>query len=179
MRSIKKTSFVLIFIAIEILVLSSFRGVTLAAPAQDNSHGTFYDIFSDATGITTTGSAEFDTYQNNIRIADNNNASLHLGSLFIFKIFNPSVLIKPLGKIFDVDTQKSIGRSLVYLFKPQLNELTQTQVADTQGRCGFLIGDEKYYLVAQKPGYVFPQDKMEIVGQAGSMVKKDLGMRKI
>ncbi|MEK7580343.1 MAG: hypothetical protein AAB465_01900, partial [Patescibacteria group bacterium] len=55
----KKISFVLIFLAIGILVLSSFRGVTLAAPAQDNSRGTFYDNFTDTTGITTTGSAEF------------------------------------------------------------------------------------------------------------------------
>jgi len=104
---------------------------------------------------------------------------IHLALLFIFRIFNPNVLIKPLGKIFNLSTQESIGQGLVYLFEPQFNKLIQTQIVDAQGRYGFLIGEEKYYLVAQKPGYVFPQDKVEIVGQVEGIAKKDLGLKKI
>ncbi len=103
---------------------------------------------------------------------------VHLILLFIFRFFNPNVLIKSLGRTFNLNTQEPVGQTLVYLFEPQFNKLVQTQIADTRGKYGFLIGDEKYYLVAQKPGYVFPQDKMEIVGQAESMVKKDLGMKR-
>ncbi len=106
---------------------------------------------------------------------------LQLLMLLVFRYFIEKILPykQHLGRVFDIDTNKNIGQSLIYLFEPQFGKLIQTQIADNDGLYGFLIGNQKYYLVAEKPGYVFPQDKMEIVGQVEGIAKKDLGMKKI
>ena len=66
----KKISFVLIFLTIGILVFSSFRGVTLAAPAQDNSHGTFYDNFSDSSAVSLNSYSELNANQTRLELKE-------------------------------------------------------------------------------------------------------------
>ena len=105
---------------------------------------------------------------------------LQLLMFLVFRYFIEKILPRKqhLGRVFDIDTNKNIGQSLVYLFEPQFGKLIQMQIADNDGLYGFLIGNQKYYLVAEKPGYIFPQDKIEIVGQTEGIAKKDLGLQK-
>jgi len=105
---------------------------------------------------------------------------LQILMLLVFRYFIEKILPykQRLGRVFDIDTNKNISQSLVYLFEPQFGKLIQTQIADNNGLYGFLIGNQKYYLVAEKPGYIFSEGKVEIEGIKDGLVKKDLGMKK-
>lgn len=63
---------------------------------------------------------------------------------------------KPWGVVFDSTTGRPIKGAIVRIFSREFDKLRESLVTDTGGRFGFLIDIGDYYVVAQKPGFVFP-----------------------
>ena len=65
--------------------------------------------------------------------------------------------------------------------KSKYNKLLETQITDSKGRYGFLVGNNIFYLTASKPEYetlkTKPMDLTEV--EVGAVVAKDLELKKI
>lgn len=103
---------------------------------------------------------------------------LHIILLVLFNRLALGKSIKPWGKVFNVANQKSLSRSVVRIFDIKYGKLLLTTVSKSDGRYGFLVGQETYSLIPFKEGYKFPPQKVEIIGTKERVVRKDLGMEK-
>ncbi|MFH2105344.1 MAG: chitobiase/beta-hexosaminidase C-terminal domain-containing protein, partial [Parcubacteria group bacterium] len=103
---------------------------------------------------------------------------LHIILLILFNRLALGKSAKPWGKVFSVANKSSLPRSVVRLFDSKYGRLLLTTVSKSDGRYGFLVGQETYSLVPFKDGYKFPPQKIEIIGTKERVVRKDLGMEK-
>ncbi|MBU1177768.1 chitobiase/beta-hexosaminidase C-terminal domain-containing protein [Patescibacteria group bacterium] len=103
---------------------------------------------------------------------------LHIILLILFHRLALGKSAKPWGKVYNVTNKKSLSRSVVRLFDNKYGKLLLTTVSKSDGRYGFLVGQETYSLSPFKEGYQFPPQKVEIVGTEEQVVRKDLGMEK-
>jgi len=103
---------------------------------------------------------------------------LHIILLILFNRLALGRSAKPWGKVFNVANKGSLSRSVVRLFDSKYGKLLLTTVSKSDGRYGFLVGQETYSLVPFKEGYKFPPQKAEIIGAKEQVVRKDLGMEK-
>jgi hypothetical protein len=60
---------------------------------------------------------------------------------------------KKLGKVFDAITNKPLPRAVVRIFDAKFNKLLETQITDSRGRYGFLVGKNIFYLTGEAKGY--------------------------
>jgi hypothetical protein len=102
----------------------------------------------------------------------------HLAFLLFFKKMAVKSLPKPWGEVFNLMRPKEkLGNAVIRLFDSQYGRLLLTQVTSNGGRYGFLVGNEKYILTCEKPGFALPGDKLEITGQREQgIIKKDIGL---
>jgi len=57
------------------------------------------------------------------------------------------------GIVYDKETKKPLGSSVVRIFETQFNKLLSSQITDSKGRYSFLTGRNIYYVTAEKGGY--------------------------
>jgi len=97
----------------------------------------------------------------------------------IFKKLGIGEKAKSFGEIKDVDEKKKIGRSIVRVFDSKFNKLLDTQVADSNGRYAFLVGNQIYYLTADKPGYFSKRSPLyNLAGKESGYLAQDLFLKK-
>ncbi|MFH0831127.1 MAG: hypothetical protein V1895_03645 [Parcubacteria group bacterium] len=60
------------------------------------------------------------------------------------------------GTAYDRSNDEPLAHTVVRIFDGTYNRVLEQQVADRQGRFGFLVGKSSYYLDAIKSGYTFP-----------------------
>jgi hypothetical protein len=60
---------------------------------------------------------------------------------------------KKLGKVYDVLTNKPLSRAMVRIYDAKFKKLLETQMTDSRGRYGFLVGKNVYYLAGGAKGY--------------------------
>ncbi|MBT7348797.1 carboxypeptidase regulatory-like domain-containing protein, partial [Candidatus Falkowbacteria bacterium] len=60
---------------------------------------------------------------------------------------------KSWGIVRDLENKKTLSRTIVRVFETKFNKLLDTQVTDGKGRYAFLVGNQEYYVTAEKPGY--------------------------
>jgi uncharacterized repeat protein (TIGR01451 family) len=60
---------------------------------------------------------------------------------------------KSWGVIKDSERKAPLSRAVVRVFDTKFNKLLETQVTDHKGRYAFLVGNQEYYLTADKPGF--------------------------
>ncbi len=102
---------------------------------------------------------------------------LHLAMLFFFIVLARKKDEKPFGRVYNKDNNNSLSKSVVRLFDSKYGRLLSTTVSKSDGRYGFLAGDNKYLLNSTKEGFVFPEGKIEIMGEKQGIIKKNLGMK--
>ena len=95
---------------------------------------------------------------------------------FLFKKLALKIKPKPWGKTFEKISGKALPNTLIRLFDCQFGKQIACQFTDNSGRYGFLVGPEEYYLTAEKPNYILPEEKITIKGEKERIVKRDLGM---
>lgn len=83
----------------------------------------------------------------------------------------------PWGRIFDKNSNDSLSKSIVRLFEPKFGRLLHTRVTTGDGRYGFLVGDEEYFVVPEKNGYHFEGKKLR-VSPRGGIVRENIGLHK-
>ncbi len=58
------------------------------------------------------------------------------------------------GIVYDAQTRKPVGNTVIRLFEPQYNKLVESTLSDAQGRYAFLLGPNAYFATYRKDGYV-------------------------
>lgn len=83
----------------------------------------------------------------------------------------------PWGSIFDAQNGKNVSKTIVRLFDPKFGRLLHTRITTSNGRYGFLVGNQDYILVPEHSGYHYPDKKLDIAPQNG-IIKEDIGLNK-
>jgi len=84
-------------------------------------------------------------------------AVLMLAQVGIYLLFRRLALpakSKSWGLTFDAKTRKPLGGVIVRIFDKKFNKLLESQVTDQNGKYGFIVRRNTYYLVASKSGYI-------------------------
>ncbi|MEK7159644.1 MAG: hypothetical protein AAB766_04065, partial [Patescibacteria group bacterium] len=79
-----------------------------------------------------------------------------VAQLVLYGIFKKLALAeKPSswGSVKDAEKKNSLAKAIVRVFDVKFNKLLDSQVTDREGRYAFLVGNEQYYMTAQKAGY--------------------------
>lgn len=106
------------------------------------------------------------------------NVALYL----LFRRLSATAQPKSWGIVYDTFTQKPLGSVVARIFETRFNKLLETQVTDTTGRYGFLVGSNQYYVTFEKPGYQKQQkgpiDLSKEKDSAGNVIALDVGLKK-
>lgn len=93
---------------------------------------------------------------------------------FLFRRLSLPSKPKNWGIVYDEKTRRPLDRAVVRIFDKKYNKLLETQVTDTKGKYGFIVGKNVYYVVGQHPQYsafksadidLMPEGKEEEVQQ--------------
>jgi uncharacterized repeat protein (TIGR01451 family) len=82
--------------------------------------------------------------------------ALVVSQLLLLMLFNRLARgpkINGWGLVKDAQVDKGLKRSIVRVFDTKFNKLLETQVTDNKGRYAFLVGNQEYYMTAEKIGY--------------------------
>lgn len=76
-----------------------------------------------------------------------------IGVYLLFRRIAMPAAAKSWGITFDAKTRKPVGRVIVRIFDKKFNKLLETQVTDSNGKYGFFVRRNVYYMTAEKQGY--------------------------
>lgn len=76
-----------------------------------------------------------------------------VGMYLMFRRLAAPVKAKEWGIVFDPANRKPLERVIVRIFDKKFNKLLETQVTDANGKYGFFVRRNVYYLTAEKEGY--------------------------
>ncbi len=104
---------------------------------------------------------------------------LHVLLYLLFRRFTYTPALKTFGYIFDRSDGKPLTNVIVKLFNAEYNKLLDTKVTNNQGQYNFLVGENVYYLMAEKNGYhLFQSEIIDIKGEEDGIISKDFMMEK-
>jgi peptidoglycan/LPS O-acetylase OafA/YrhL/5-hydroxyisourate hydrolase-like protein (transthyretin family) len=104
---------------------------------------------------------------------------LHLFLYVLFRRFTYSPAIKTYGSILDRETGFPLGHVIVKLFDVQYNKLLDTKVTNSKGQYNFLVGENDYFVSAEKNGYRPMKTEVITVKHEGSgIISRDLVMER-
>ncbi len=78
---------------------------------------------------------------------------LHLVFLIYFRRLAQRKSGKKWGVVYDADSKQPLKKSITRIFSSEYGRMLEYYVTDSQGRYGFLVGGNKYYVMADKDGY--------------------------
>jgi len=97
---------------------------------------------------------------------------------YIFKRLGIGEKPKSWGIVRGAEDKHEINHSIVRVFDTKFNKLLETQVTDNKGRYAFLVGNQEYYMTADKTGY-FQQrtERINLSGKEGFLTS-DIVLKK-
>jgi len=78
---------------------------------------------------------------------------MHFMIYILFKEFAIGKKSKKNGVIINSKTNEPVNKAIVRVFDIEFNKLLDTRITDKKGRYSFLVGNKKYYITVEKPGY--------------------------
>lgn len=83
------------------------------------------------------------------------------------------------GIVFDQETQKRLGRTVVRIFNKKYNKLLETQMTDENGRYGFVVGKDVYYLIADRPEYErYVSPVLDLINAEDNLIDHKISLKK-
>ncbi len=76
-----------------------------------------------------------------------------VGIYLLFRRLAMPVRPKSWGIVLDAKTKKPLANVVVRIFDKKFNKLLETQVTDRNGKYGFFVKRNIYYITAEKPGF--------------------------
>lgn len=76
-----------------------------------------------------------------------------VGMYLLFRRLSAPAPAKEWGIVFDPKTRKPLAGVVVRIFDKKFNKLLETQVTDANGKYGFFVRRNVYYVTAEKAGY--------------------------
>lgn len=107
---------------------------------------------------------------------------VHLIVGLIFNRLSKKHQAKYWGVVFDQTAKKPIKQAVTRVYSSEYGRMLEFYVTDSRGRYGFLVGDNKYYVTADKDGYQTAKtDLIDLSGKRveDSFITKDLGLHKV
>lgn len=106
---------------------------------------------------------------------------LHLILYFLFRRLAWEERPKSWGVVYDKKNRRHLAYAVARIYDQKYNHLLETQVSDPAGRYSFLVGNNVYYLTAEKDGY--QKNETEPIDltrhRHGSVVGLDIGLKRI
>ncbi|HEU0051225.1 MAG TPA: fibronectin type III domain-containing protein [Patescibacteria group bacterium] len=78
---------------------------------------------------------------------------IQIGMHVVFRRLSLPPKPKNWGFVYDKKSRSAIDRVVVRIFDKKFNKLLETQVTDKDGKYGFFVGKNVYYVTAEKAGY--------------------------
>ncbi|MBD3359959.1 MAG: hypothetical protein GF365_04610, partial [Candidatus Buchananbacteria bacterium] len=104
-----------------------------------------------------------------------------IAHIILFLIFRRLIVPpkpKSWGIVYDKETKEPLKQAVVRIFDLRFKKLLEVQVTDRKGRYAFLVGDNQYQLLSEKPGYtketVAPVDLIK----KDKIINLDIGLEK-
>lgn len=108
-------------------------------------------------------------------------ALLLLAQIGVYLLFRRLALpakAKSWGLTFDAKTRKPLGGVVVRIFDKKFNKLLETQITDQNGKYGFFVRRNIYYVVAEKAGYTkYTSPDIDLSGKEEAIVDQNLPMK--
>jgi|GEM_PF-1749417 len=86
------------------------------------------------------------------------------------------------GIVRDLDNRRPVRNAIIRVFESKYNKLLETRVTDMRGRYAFLVGNNKYYVTYEKPGYEKqqkgPYDLTEVKKLEQQVIAEDVDLPK-
>ena len=83
------------------------------------------------------------------------------------------------GVVTEEGSSKSIKNAVVRIFDKQYNKLLETQVTDSRGRYGFLANKNRYFVTADKQGYMrYISEEIDLTKADAQTIERPIGLRK-
>lgn len=108
-------------------------------------------------------------------------AVLHLLLLLFFRRLAEWKKPKSWGRVYEKGSRKPLSKTITRVFSPEYNRMLEFYVTDNRGRYGFLAGNNKYYVTADKDGYgSIKTDIIDLSGKKTSdfVIAQDLALSK-
>ena len=104
--------------------------------------------------------------------------AVQLAMYFIFRRLGIGEKPKSWGVVKDVEEKNPLVRAIVRVFDTKFNKLLDSQVTDGKGRYAFLVGNEEYYMTADKAGY-YPKrtNRYNLSGEKSGYLVDDFYLR--
>lgn len=110
-------------------------------------------------------------------------ALLLLAQIGVYLLFRRLALpgkAKSWGLTFDAKTRKPLGGVVVRIFDKKFNKLLETQITDQNGKYGFFVRRNVYYVVAEKPGYAkYTSPDIDLSGKEEAIIDQNLPLKPI
>jgi hypothetical protein len=105
--------------------------------------------------------------------------ALQIALYFLFRRLARPSQPKNWGIIYDARTKKPIPFAIARIVETQYSKVLESRVTDSKGRYNFLVGNNKYVVTVEKPGYdAIKTGEIDLtrVGKEGGVVSRDIGM---
>lgn len=81
-------------------------------------------------------------------------ALVQVGVYVLFRRLSVSSKVKSWGIVYDAKTHLPVERAIVRIFDKKFNKLLETQITGPNGRYGFFVRRNVFYVTAEREGYV-------------------------
>lgn len=100
-----------------------------------------------------------------------------VAAYLLFKRLGVPAKAKNWGLAFDAKTRKPLTRVIVRIFDKKYNKLLETQVTDQNGKYGFFVKENVYYITAEKAGYKrFTSPDIDLRGKKETVINQHLSL---
>lgn len=102
---------------------------------------------------------------------------LHIILYVLFRRFTYTPAVKTFGNILDAKTKTPLGNVVVKLFSTEYNKLLDTKVTSSKGQYNFLVGENEYFITAEKTDYsIFKSPPIKIRKGENGIISEDVEM---
>lgn len=103
-----------------------------------------------------------------------------IGIYLLFRRLAVPTKAKSWGIAVDSRTRKPIAGVILRIFDKRFNKLLETQVTDKNGKYGFLVRRNIYYVIAEKPGFKkFVSPDIDLSTQDEAIVDQNIALQSI
>ena len=99
---------------------------------------------------------------------------------FLFRRLARPKQPKNWGIVYDENTKKPVSFAVARIVETQYNKVLESRVTDGKGRYNFLVGNNRYYVSVEKPGYEVsktPEIDLTKAEKGGGVISVDIGIK--
>jgi len=108
--------------------------------------------------------------------------AVQVALFFLFRRLARPSQPKNWGIIYDARTKKPIPFAVARIVETQYGKVLESRVTDSAGRYNFLVGNNKYVVTVEKPGYESAKTTeidLSTGGKEGGVVSKDIALKEL